>query len=127
MQVRTASIFAGMHGALGIALGAFGAHGLKKIVSPDLLVIWETAVRYHLYASLFIFALLLAHQTRFWSKGSFVLMSAGSLIFSLSLYALVLSGIRVLGAITPIGGVLMISAWLVFCWQIFKQKDQSAL
>lgn len=100
--------------ALGVAAGAFGAHGLRRLVTPDLLDTWRTAAHYqviHGLGLLLIAALWsrLAPGPAAWTAG---LMLAGLLIFSASLYALVLTGIRGLGAFTPVGGLLLILSWL---------------
>jgi uncharacterized membrane protein YgdD (TMEM256/DUF423 family) len=100
-------------GFLAVALGAFGAHGLKRILDADLLVIFETGVRYHFHHTLALLAVgLLAREgvgralhTAGWA---FV---AGIVVFSGSLYALALTGERWLGAITPIGGVAFLVGW----------------
>ena len=90
--------------ALAVALGAFGAHGLKTRLDPQMLANFETGVRYHMYAALALMVLgTQAGQTR---APLFILL--GALIFSVSLYILSITGVRWLGAITPIGGVLMI-------------------
>ncbi|HET8598534.1 MAG TPA: DUF423 domain-containing protein [Castellaniella sp.] len=101
--------------ALGVAAGAFGAHGLRRLVSPELLETWRTAAHYqmiHGLGLLLIAALWawLAPRPAAWAGG---LMLAGLLVFSGSLYALVLTGIRTLGAVTPVGGLLMIASWVV--------------
>ena len=104
----------GVVGALGVALGAFGAHGLKNAVSdPSLLDTWETAARYHLIHALAL-GLVAMHPTQpKWAGGLFV---AGLVFFSGSLYTLVLTEQRWLGAITPIGGVCFIAGWLVLAF-----------
>ena len=100
--------------ALAVAAGAFGAHGLKARVSPADLVIWETAARYHLVHALALVALgvlgAAAPRTRLTWAGR--LLTAGTLVFSGSLYLLVATGTRWLGAITPIGGTALIAGWL---------------
>lgn len=110
--LKTAAIF----GALAVGIGAFGAHGLKPMLeSTGRLDTFETAVKYHFYHTLALLALgiwtsvkpgLRKSALSFWG------FSLGILIFSGSLYALCLSGITVLGAITPIGGVAFIIGWL---------------
>lgn len=95
--------------ALGIALGAFGAHALKATLSPELLVTWETAVRYQMYAA---FGILFGSTQR-GSRKPLWFLAGGSLLFSGSLYLLCLSGLRWLGAITPLGGLAMIAGWLL--------------
>lgn len=97
-------------GAAAVALGAFGAHGLKSRVPPELIVTWNTAAHYHLVHSL---ALLAAGASGSTLSGR--LFAAGTLLFSGSLYALVLTGRRGLGAITPVGGLLLIAGWGALC------------
>ncbi len=98
---------------LGVILGAFGAHGLRARLSPEMLVVFETGVRYHLIHALGLLAV--AGAASRW-PGSYVsiagyLFVAGIFIFSGSLYVLAITGIRWLGAITPIGGVCLIVGW----------------
>jgi len=107
-----------LYGLLGVALGAFGAHALKARLTSELLPIWKTAVEYHFWHALALLAVgLLALQRPGTALnvagGAFAL---GVLIFSGSLYALALSGVRGLGAITPIGGVLLIVGWAPLLW-----------
>lgn len=105
---------AALLGGLSVAAGAFGAHGLKGYLEPKDLETFETAARYQMYHAL---ALLGIGLLALYQGSSPPLQIAGwcflsgTLIFSGTLYALVLSGIRWLGAITPIGGVLMIVGW----------------
>jgi uncharacterized membrane protein YgdD (TMEM256/DUF423 family) len=94
--------------ALGIALGAFGAHALKGSLPPEHLITWETAVRYQMYAA---FGIILGTMQP-GSRKPVRLLALGSLLFSGSLYLLCLSGLRWLGAITPLGGLAMIAGWL---------------
>lgn len=105
---------AGVVGALGVALGAFGAHGLKQSVTdPHLLEVWETAARYHLIHALALLAVA-AHPTQpRWAGVAFVV---GIIVFSGSLYTMTLTGHRWLGAITPIGGVSLIAGWLLLAF-----------
>ncbi|MCB0130558.1 MAG: DUF423 domain-containing protein [Caldilineaceae bacterium] len=112
---RTFFIFASILGALAVALGAFGAHALEGRISADLIDTFETGVRYHMFHTLALFAVAAAISQ--WPESSLPnlagwLFLAGILIFSGSLYTLALSGIRWLGAITPIGGVAFIAGWI---------------
>lgn len=103
--------------ALAIVLGAFGAHALKSRLTPDLLAIWHTAFEYHLAHSLGLVLVGLAGIHRAdsrWLQASGWLMLAGIVLFSGSLYAMSLSGVRALGAITPFGGMAFILAWVLF-------------
>jgi uncharacterized membrane protein YgdD (TMEM256/DUF423 family) len=111
--VKTFLLIGSLAGALGVALGAFGAHGLRSRLSPDMLAVFETGVRYEMYHAVALLALA-ALMTRFdgwlfhlagWA------FTIGIVLFSGSLYLLALTGIRVLGAITPIGGVALILGW----------------
>ena len=101
-------------GGLAVVLGAFGAHGLKNRLSEEMLAIFETGVRYQFWHALALLAVAMAAQplwTSKWTTAACVAWSAGILIFSGSLYVLTLSGLRWLGAITPIGGVAFIAGW----------------
>jgi uncharacterized membrane protein YgdD (TMEM256/DUF423 family) len=108
---------ASLLGATGVMAGAFGAHGLASRVSPERLEVWQTAATYQLFHSIALLALALSilyasnltkKSTALWVCRSWLL---GVIIFSGSLYGLALSGITWLGAITPIGGTLLIVGW----------------
>jgi len=107
---------------LAVVLGAFGAHGLRARVSPEMLAVYETAVRYHFYHALGLIALGAFARARAGSSGALPrgticaagCFVAGIALFSGSLYALVLSGIGTLGAITPFGGGVFIVGWVMF-------------
>ena len=100
-------------GFLGVALGAFAAHGLKTRLSADMLAIFETGARYHLIHAVALLAIgILARQMDVTSiKVAGFAMIFGIVVFSGSLYALATTGVRVLGAITPIGGVGFLVGW----------------
>jgi uncharacterized membrane protein YgdD (TMEM256/DUF423 family) len=118
MMTRLFFVIGAVSGALGVAAGAFGAHTLKMRLSPDMLAVFETGVRYHLIHALALLAVAWA-GTR-WKSWAVVaagwLFVAGIVLFSGSLYALSLSGVRALGAITPLGGVAFIVGWLLLAW-----------
>ena len=105
---------------LGVAAGAFAAHGLRQKITPDLLAIFETAARYQIYHGLGLAAVAFA-VTRWplghsdWAGWAFL---AGTVLFSGSLYALSLSGIRALGAVTPLGGVCFLAGWALLAWGV---------
>lgn len=101
--------------AFGVALGAFGAHGLRARLTPDLLAVYETGVRYHLVHGLAIFvaAWLAGEDTTRTARLAGILFVVGILLFSGSLYLLALTGIRTFGAVTPIGGLAWIAAWVM--------------
>jgi len=109
-------------GALAVVAGAFGAHALAARLGPRELQLWETAARYLMYGS---FALVLTglgrlHGLRRGIDGAGWCLLLGSLIFSGTLFGLALGGPRWLGAVTPIGGTLMIVGFLLFAWAALK-------
>lgn len=103
-------------GALAVALGAFGAHGLKARFSPDALALWNTAVQYHFWHALGVLTMGLAafHFDPAWTKAAGWLLAAGTALFCGSLYALALGAPRALGALAPVGGMALIAGWLLF-------------
>ena len=112
--------------ALGVGLGAFGAHGLRNRLDAYSMSVYEKAVFYHFVHALGILlvaslaranAISTASETKVCS-----LLSIGILVFSGSLYALAVSGIRALGAITPIGGLAFIAGWLLLAYQAVRSK-----
>jgi uncharacterized membrane protein YgdD (TMEM256/DUF423 family) len=105
-----------------VALGAFGAHGLENRVTPERLQTFETGVRYHMYHAL---ALLVvgwaAAQVPGWPvQAAGYLFLAGIILFSGSLYVLVLTDTPWLGAVTPLGGVAFIVAWGLLAWGVLR-------
>ena len=101
-------------GAISVAAGAFGAHALRDKVEPRLLEVFETAARYQMYHALALLVVgLIASR---WPSGILNtagwLFVAGTVVFSGSLYAMTFTGVRALGAITPIGGVCFIAGWI---------------
>jgi uncharacterized membrane protein YgdD (TMEM256/DUF423 family) len=109
--------------ALGVALGAFGAHALKARLSPELLAVYQTGVQYHLWHALGLVAIgVVAVQLPGSAalKWAGWLMLAGVCLFSGSLYVLAVTGVRWLGAITPFGGAAFIVAWLAFAYAVLS-------
>jgi uncharacterized membrane protein YgdD (TMEM256/DUF423 family) len=114
MQARIFLILGSLSALVGVALGAFGAHALKERLSAEMLNVWHTAVEYnfiHALGLLIIGVLVLHFPASNLLRWSGWLMFAGIVLFSGSLYALALTGTRILSAITPFGGVLFIVAW----------------
>jgi uncharacterized membrane protein YgdD (TMEM256/DUF423 family) len=110
-------------GALGVVLGAFGAHALKARLGADMLSVWQTGVQYHLWHALGIVAVgLLAFHIPGSAplKWAGWLMLAGIVLFSGSLYILAASGVRWVGAITPFGGGCFITGWLVVAYAVLR-------
>ena len=112
--------------ALAVILGAFGAHGLKDRLDAYSLGVWEKAVFYHFIHAMGILVVSLLPRTGTFplSAASLVawLLTAGILIFSGSLYLLAVTGVHTLGAITPIGGVCFIAAWLLLAYYFIAQR-----
>jgi uncharacterized membrane protein YgdD (TMEM256/DUF423 family) len=110
---KTFMFVGALMGLLGVGLGAFGAHGLRGRLTPDMLAVFETGVRYHMYHALALVAtaaLLTRGDGRALMTAGWCFL-AGIVIFSGSLYALALTGVTFLGAITPIGGVAFLLGW----------------
>ncbi|MBN2635418.1 MAG: DUF423 domain-containing protein [Prolixibacteraceae bacterium] len=107
--LMTASIFL----MLAVAIGAFGAHGLKSHLTDEMLTIYKTGVEYHFYHALglLLIGVLAFSMPSVYFKWSAIFLSVGIVLFSGSLYALAITGIKALGAITPIGGLSFIAGW----------------
>lgn len=110
---KLALLIGAAYGFLGVGLGAFGAHALKARLSIEQLGVWRTAVEYQFWhaLALLLVGLLLRDEASAALKLSAAGFTLGTLLFSGSLYALTLSGIRILGAVTPVGGVLLLLGW----------------
>jgi uncharacterized membrane protein YgdD (TMEM256/DUF423 family) len=109
--------------AAAVALGAFGAHALRARVAPEQLAVWHTAVQYHVYHALGLIVVAWVASLLPGSAGVRLagwLMAAGILLFAGSLYVLVLTGVRWLGAVTPLGGAAFIAAWAVLAWSTWR-------
>lgn len=121
-QLRIFGVVGALLGFLGVVLGAFGAHALRTRLTPSDLEIFETAVRYHLVHAVVLVALAaLAGRVApapatvaGWS------LTGGILVFSGSLYLLVLTGPRWLGAVTPLGGTALLVGWAALAWGLLK-------
>ena len=121
-------ILAGINGFLAVSIGAFAAHTLRDRLSPELLDTFQTGVQYHMYHALGLFGiglLMLNFPTSNLLRISAYLMIAGIVLFSGSLYLLSITGTKWLGAITPLGGLCFLTAWLLIVWFAAKQKFPS--
>lgn len=122
---KTFLILGALNTFLCIALGAFGAHGLKRVLSADMLTVYHTGVQYHFYHAfgIIIIGLLLLHfpKSRLIPISGWLMM-VGIILFSFSLYVLSVTGMRGLGMITPFGGVSFLSAWGLLIYAIWKEK-----
>ena len=110
--------------AIAVALGAFGAHGLKNIASPQQLEWWHTATLYLLVHALGLLLVGLLIRLRYITQTTAWLLQIGIIIFAGSLYSMTLGAPLWFGAITPIGGVLMIAGWLCLALSAFKINSQ---
>ena len=110
---------------IAVAAGAFGAHALKQILSAEMLAVWQTAAHYQMIHALGLIAIaiLMPRYQTVLLKRAGLIMLIGILIFSGSLYALAISGTRVLGAITPIGGLAFLVAWAMLTWAGITHKS----
>ncbi|MFA6598290.1 MAG: DUF423 domain-containing protein [Ignavibacteriaceae bacterium] len=113
---------AGLFGFFGVALGAFGGHALKEILSPEMLEIYKIGVQYHLIHAVVLLAIALSGK-EFLQK-SFVFFAVGILLFSFSLYAYVISGLKFLVFITPLGGTSFLIGWGLVIYQSWKQVKE---
>ena len=121
-------MLAGINGFLAVSIGAFAAHALRARLSPELLNTFQTGVQYHMYHALALFGigvLMVNFPTANLLRISAYLMLAGIVLFSGSLYLLSISGIRWLGAITPLGGVCFLIAWAMLVWFAARQQFPS--
>ena len=107
--------------AFAVVMGAFGAHALRSRIDAHYMAIWEKAVLYHLVHALGILVLASSSQVFLLAgQATLICLSAGLVIFSGSLYLLVLTQISWLGAITPLGGSAMILGWLLLAWRMLR-------
>jgi len=120
---RTFLLAAAICAMLAVALGAFGAHGLKHRLSVELMAAYQTGVQYHFYHALLLLVvalLLLQFPGAALFQWSGWLALVGIVLFSGSLYAMALTGTKVLGAITPLGGLAFIGAWLLLAMGAYR-------
>ncbi|KKC47395.1 MULTISPECIES: DUF423 domain-containing protein [Paenibacillus] len=120
--------YGSVHALISVALGAFGAHGLKDRLTSDMLDVFETGVRYQMYHAialiLIAFAASRLGEIRALRNGG-RLINAGIFLFSGSLYVLSMSGDTWLGAITPLGGLCFIAGWALTAWAAWSARGRS--
>ena len=113
-------VMGALSGCVSVAAGAFGAHALKQRLAPEMLVTFETGARYQMYHGLALVAVALLLGRAGGESRALVasgwLFAAGTVLFSGSLYALALGGVRGLGAVTPLGGLAFLGGWLALAW-----------
>lgn len=127
-MLRKFMMIGSINALLSVALGAFGAHILKSKIDSDMLAVYETGIQYHMMHALGLIAIALMaerfEQRKLVSAAGWLLL-IGIILFSGSLYVLSMSGIKVLGAITPFGGVAFLAGWLCVFLAAMKQKKQA--
>ncbi|MHB1688464.1 MAG: DUF423 domain-containing protein [Ignavibacteriaceae bacterium] len=104
-------IIAGVAGFTGVAIGAFGAHGLRNILSPESVEIYKTGVMYHLIHSVAILAIAVSGSLKFFKSALFFLI--GIILFSFSLYLYAVTNITAFAIITPLGGISFLTGWIL--------------
>lgn len=126
--MQTTLLLGALCALTGVAFGAFGAHGLKAILSPEMLAVYQTGVTYQMWHALGLILVALLQQQSptakllIWASH---LMFAGIVLFSGSLYALAILDLKVLGMITPFGGVCFLSAWILVAVYAVKKKTHN--
>ena len=128
MTAKFFLVLGSLNAMLTVVLGAFGAHALKNQLSPELLTTYGTAAQYHFYHALgliLVGILLISMPQNILLKYSGLIMFFGILLFSGSLYALAISGIKGIGIITPFGGLCFIVAWLLFAIAVLKDASMN--
>jgi uncharacterized membrane protein YgdD (TMEM256/DUF423 family) len=116
---RAFLVLGALFGFLGVAFGAFGSHALRAKLTPERLATFETGVRYQLWHALALFAVVFLRTIgpdAFSESIAGALFVAGIVLFSGSLYVLSLTGHRVWGAVTPVGGACLLAGWLALAW-----------
>ncbi|MHA3786945.1 DUF423 domain-containing protein [Flavobacterium hauense] len=125
---RKIILIAAVLGAIAIVLGAFGAHGLKQLISPESITIFETGVKYQMYHALFLLFLGTTSLVSDKAKNTIlILVVSGVVLFSGSIYFLACNSLfsfdfKKIGFVTPIGGLLLIGAWITLFLHLIKQK-----
>lgn len=122
--MRKLTVLAAVYGALGVALGAFGAHALRGALDETALRTWHTAVEYQLWHALALLLTALALPPSRWQRRSALAFAAGIALFCGSLYALALGAPHLVGAVTPFGGMALIAGWLAAAAACFHVRRE---
>lgn len=120
--MKALAMITAISGFMAVALGAFGSHALKAIAPPEMLSVWQTAMQYQMFHALILMCIVIAGSR---TRNNLLCIAGwmfvvGTVLFSGSLYALVITGIKALGMITPMGGVLFLGGWLVLAFAMVK-------
>lgn len=116
-------LIGGISGFIAVALGAFGAHGLKSTLTPEMMEVFKTGIFYHLIHSGIILGIGFYNNSNFYKAGWFFF--AGIILFSFSLYIYSISSIKLLAMITPFGGICFLIGWLLIIISAYKQIKSS--
>jgi len=117
---KTWLILAGFMGFVGVALGAFGAHGLRDKLSTEMLSIYKTGIFYHLIHSVAMLAVALMNNTKFYKSA--LIFFTGIIFFSFSLYLYAITGNTTFAIVTPVGGIFFLIGWLLIIVEGIKVK-----
>jgi uncharacterized membrane protein YgdD (TMEM256/DUF423 family) len=120
--MRTWAALAAVNAFLAVAVGAFGAHALKQRLSTDMLAVFETGARYHFFHALGLFVVAWLASQGLNTRPAGIALQLGIVLFSGSLYALSLSGVRALGMVTPLGGLAFLAGWALIAWECVKRS-----
>jgi len=113
---------AGLFGFVGVALGAFSGHALKEILSPEMLEIYKIGVQYHLIHSVVLLSIALSGKE--YLQKAFIFFAVGIFLFSFSLYAYAISGMKLLVFITPLGGTSLLIGWGLIIYHAWKSSEK---
>ncbi|TFI56521.1 DUF423 domain-containing protein [Sphingomonas parva] len=120
---RSIALAGALLAGLGVALGAFGAHGLRDVLDARALGWWQTGVDYQMWHALALVALASLRGVRTGLPAG--LLAVGTIVFSGSLYLMALTSARWLGAVTPVGGLLMIAGWALLAWRLSSDRKRA--
>ncbi|BBE16976.1 DUF423 domain-containing protein [Aquipluma nitroreducens] len=125
MKNQTILLTGAIFMAFSVLLGAFGAHALKQSLSPEMLAVYKTGVEYQFYHALglLVIGLVGFHIKSKYLNWAGLFITIGIILFSGSLYVLTLSGIKAIGAITPVGGLSFVAGWIFLCMAFVKHKS----
>lgn len=121
---RWPALAAGFAGASAVLLGALGAHALRGEVPPSLVEVWHTAVRFQFWHALALLACALPARRSHAGHLAAILFTLGIVLFCGSLYALVLGAPRMLGVITPLGGIAFVAGWIALAVALYRWREQ---
>lgn len=123
--MRRFAVLGAFYGALAVALGAFGAHALSSTLDDAAMRTWHTAVEYQLWHALALLLVSLALPASRWQRASASAFALGVALFCGSLYALALGAPRLVGTVTPFGGMALILGWTALAWIVLRSGERN--